>query len=269
VLAHHLGRGREVEEHFGAVERQLRRGGNGRPEVFADFDAEFRAVDLERETGAEVGLLSGDGDAFLLRDSGARREPAVFVKLRVVGDVGLGHDAEHASLREDYGAVVEGGAVAQGRADKQRQRQFARRPHDLFQRGVGRIEQGRLQQQVAAGVACYGEFGERDDFDAPPGGFLGQPDDARRVVFAVGDPHLRNGRRDFQKTEIIHPVVIENEKLRIKNQRLIRLRRSSARVSLDEMRAGFGTRPEVLQIIFNFSFLIFNSRIIRSTAARG
>ena len=61
VLADGLGRCREVEDHLRAVERQLRRGRCGGPEVLADLDAELRAVDFEREVGAEVGLLPRDG----------------------------------------------------------------------------------------------------------------------------------------------------------------------------------------------------------------
>ena len=125
VLAHRFGRRREVEDHLGAVEREVRRRRNGGPEVLADFDAEFRAVDPEREGRAEVGALFRDGDR-LFRDAGAGCEPAVFVELRIVGDVGLGYDAQHTALRENDGAVVERRAVAQGGAGDDDQRQFAR-----------------------------------------------------------------------------------------------------------------------------------------------
>ena len=118
--------------------------------------------------------------------------------------MGLGHDAQHLALREDHGAVVEPLAVAQGRADDDDQRQLARGADRLRQRLVGRVEQQGLQQQIAARVARHGQLGEDDDLDASLRGLLGQRDDAGRVAVAVGDPHFGNGRRDLQKSEIIH-----------------------------------------------------------------
>ena len=116
VLADRLGRGREVEDHAGAVLRRVRRGRHGGPEVLAEFDAELRAVHGKREVRAEVGLLPRHVD-LLLRDSGPGGEPAGFVELRVARDVGFGHHAEDAPLREDDGTVVERLAVAQRRPD--------------------------------------------------------------------------------------------------------------------------------------------------------
>ena len=69
---------------------------------------------------------------------------------------------------------------------------------------VGRVEQCGLQQQVAAGVGRDAQFGERHDLDAPPGGLLGHRRHPFGVVVAVGDPHVRNGRRHLEKTEIVH-----------------------------------------------------------------
>ena len=203
VFADRFGRCREVEDHLRAVERQLRRGRCGGPEVLADLDAELRAVDFEREVGAEVGLLPRDGD-MLVGNPGARREPAVFVELPVVGDIGFGNHAQHFALREDHGAVVERRPVAQGSACDQREGEFARGAHQAFQRLVGRVEQRLLQQEIAAGVGRDAQFGERHDLDAPPGGLLGHRRHPFGVVVAVGDPHVRNGRRYLEKTEIVH-----------------------------------------------------------------
>ena len=203
MLAHRFGRRREVEDYLGAVEREVRRRRNGGPEVLADFDAEFRAVDPEREVRAEVGALFRDGDR-LFRDAGAGCEPAVFVELRIVGDVGLGYDAQHTALRENDGAVVERRAVAQGGAGDDDQRQFARGFYQPRKGFVGRVEQRLLQQEVAAGVGRDAQFGERHDLDAPPGGLLGHRRHPFGVVVAVGDPHVRNGRRHLEKTEIVH-----------------------------------------------------------------
>ena len=210
MLARRLGRGREVEDHPGAVQRQLRRGWHGAPEVLAELDAEFRAVDLEREVGTEVGLLARDGDVFV-RNPGSRGEPAVFVEFAVVRDVGLGDHAQHLALREDHGAVVERRSVAQGGPGDQREGEFARGAHEAFQRFVGRVEQRGLQHEVAARVGRHAQFGECRDLDAPPGGLLGHRRHALGVVVAVADPQMRDRRGDLQKTEIVHKAIaIEN-----------------------------------------------------------
>ena len=140
----------------------------------------------------------------LVGNPGARREPAVFVELPVVGDIGFGNHAQHFALREDHGAVVERRPVAQGSACDQREGEFARGAHQAFQRLVGRVEQRLLQQEIAAGVGRDAQFGERHDLDAPPGGLLGHRRHPFGVVVAVGDPHVRNGRRYLEKTEIVH-----------------------------------------------------------------
>ena len=121
----------------------------------------------------------------------------------------FGHDAQHAALGEDRGAVVERGAVAQRNARDDGEGQLARGPHDLGQRLVGRVEQGGLQQQIAARVSGDGQLGEDDDLHTAARGLLGQSDDAPGVVRAVGDPHQRNGRGDFQKTEIIQFIKVK------------------------------------------------------------
>ena len=186
----------------------MRRGGHGDPQILADLDAELRAVDLEREVGAEVGLLPGDGDR-LAGDAGARGEPAVFVEFAVVGDVGLGHDAQDASLREYDGAVVERRTVTQREADDQRQREFARGFGQFGQGLVGRVEQRGLQQQIAARVAGHGQLGECHDLHAALCRVVGERCDPLRIVGAVADLHLRNGRRDFEKSEMIQfPIFV-------------------------------------------------------------
>ena len=135
---------------------------------------------------------------------GARREPAVFVEFPVVGNVGLGNHAQHTPLREDHGAVVERRPVAQRGARDQREGQFARGAHQALQRLVGRVEQRLLQQEVAAGVGRDAQLGEHHDLDASPGGLFGHRRHPFGVVVAVGDPHVRNGRRYLEKTEIVH-----------------------------------------------------------------
>ena len=205
VLADDLGRGREVEDHLRAARREERRGRNGGPEVLADLDAELRAVHLEGEIRAEVRRLARHVDPFA-GDTGSRGEPAGFVELGVAGNDALGNDAQHASLREDRGAVVERRAVAQRETGDERERKFARRADEPSERFVRGVEQRGLQQQVAARVARDAEFGEHRDLDAPLRGLFGQSGHALRIVVAVADAEMRDGRRDLQESESIHRI---------------------------------------------------------------
>lgn len=166
MLAHRFGRRREVEDHLGAVEREVRRRRNGGPEVLADFDAESVPL-IPNVRSAPKSALCSATEIVSSEMPAPGCEPAVFVELRVVGDVGLGNYAQYAALRENDGAVVERRAVAQGGAGDDDQRQFARGFYQPRKGFVGRIEQRRLQQQVGAGVGRDGQFGKRDDLDAP------------------------------------------------------------------------------------------------------
>ena len=203
VLAHPLGRGREVEDELCTVECQPRRGGRCHPEVLADFDAELGAVHRKGELRAEVGLLTRRRDALLL-DAGPRGEPARLVEFGVVGDVALGHHAEQAPLGHNRRAVVEPVLVPQRKTDDECERQLARLAHNLAQRLVRRIEQRGLQEEVGAGVARDGQFGEGDQFDAPPCGLLRQRHDALGIARAVGHRNLRHRRRNLYKSVVVH-----------------------------------------------------------------
>ncbi len=203
VLPGRLGRCREVEHHACARRRQVRRGGRGDPQVLAELDGELRAVHLEGEVAAEVGLAAAEPRR-VRRHGGARREPAGFVELAVVGDVRLRHQSHDAALRQHRGAVVDRVAVAHGQARDDRQRQLARPPQQLLQGLLGGVEQRGLQKEVAARVARERQFGENDDFDAPLCGLLREGDVPLGVASAVRHVNMRYGSRHPQKTVLIH-----------------------------------------------------------------
>ena len=83
-------------------------GGQSAPQVFADLHAQNEAGHLaaaEEQGRTERHFLPADRHIFHL--SAARGELALFVELAVVGQVGLGHQAQQLALAEDSGAVVQ------------------------------------------------------------------------------------------------------------------------------------------------------------------
>jgi hypothetical protein len=77
----------------------------GGPEVFADLDAEERAVDVEEEVGSNWNVaLSAEGAGAWQTDGGGG-EPAGLVEFVVVGNVCLGNDAQDVSLLQYDGHV--------------------------------------------------------------------------------------------------------------------------------------------------------------------
>ena len=108
-LGEELVAGGEVAEQGGASEGQRAAGGLDGPQVFADLDAEHavRHVGrLEKDVGAEGDLLAEEFD-FGDRGYPGGGEPALFVELPGVGEVGLRNDAEDLAPGERHGHVEE------------------------------------------------------------------------------------------------------------------------------------------------------------------
>ena len=153
-----------------------------------------------------------NGDrAALPGDSGAggragRGEPAGLVELLVVRQVRLRHDAEQSALLEDGGDIEELIVDQPGQADDG---QAGDSSPSLFgeqavQRVAGRVVQRRLMEQVAAGVAGEGQFGEDEDVNLLLLGAVEQVEDALGVEAAVGDAQPRHRGRNANETVLEH-----------------------------------------------------------------
>ena len=204
MLARRLGRGREVHEHLGAIDGLGQRRGEGHPHILADLDAHGGVVaQPEQQVAPEGDLLSAKAAGRELR-VGARAEVAGFVKLRVVGDEGLGHHAPDRPAADDHGAVVERGPQRDGHPDDGRQRKVGRAAQQIREGLLRGPQQPRLQEQVAAGVARERKLGKDHQRGAPLRGPPDQLDGPPGVPAAVGDPHMRHGGRHLQITESVH-----------------------------------------------------------------
>ena len=99
-------------------------------------------------------------------------ELARLVELAVVGQVGLGHDAEDPAAGDDDGAVEEPVVDPQRQADDGDDAVLPGRLGDGRERRLAAVEQGALVEQVVAGVGRQAQLGKGDDDGALPGRLL-------------------------------------------------------------------------------------------------
>ena len=207
VLAHLLGRCREVDDQLRSGQRQVSRRSGGDPEVLADLDAALHAVDLQHQIDAEGHLLTAERQA-VAAYVGTRCEPARLVEFGVVGDVALRHDRQNLPLGEGHGAVVERGARSDGHAHHNGDGAVGRGGHQFAERLFGSLQQQGLAEQIAAGVSRQREFGKDDELRP----FVRSPAherlDALAVVTAVGHPHRGDGPCHLHVSETVHRAPI-------------------------------------------------------------
>ena len=167
MLADELVAGREVEDDVGPGQRQTVAGRRGGPEVFAHLDAEpdtLRGLEQLGRGGDDDGA-SGQIDLGVSQIL-SRGEPALFVELVVVGQIGLGHDAEHGALLQHDGTVEQQVAGDDGHAHDADDVEPPGVLDEPGERLFGLVEQQLLPEEVLTGVAGQTEFGETDDFHA-------------------------------------------------------------------------------------------------------
>ncbi len=121
-------------------------------------------------------------------------EPAGLVEFAVVGQIAFGHESQQGAPVHDGGAVVEPGLHGHGHARHEDEVEVRGPAQDFGQGLFGLLQQQRLPEEVAAGVARDREFGKDRQCGAAPAGLLGQGRDAQGVGPAVGHLHAGNGR---------------------------------------------------------------------------
>ena len=200
-LANGLIAGRKVCNNGGTGQCMEGGGRQGTPQIFADLYTQHKAGHLaaaEQQGSAKRHLLSADRYHFHL--GAARGELPLFVKLAVVGQVGLGYKPQQLPAAKYSSAVVQLAVHqhrqayqhngVQGAAFLQQERQCVQRA--LLQRV--------LQKQIAAGIAGKAEL--RKDCQLYPalcGGAQGGKD-LLCVIGAVCHPQSRGKGSCLQKT---------------------------------------------------------------------
>ena len=164
------------------------------PQVLAQLHAQHKAGHLaaaEQQRRAKKHLLPADSHRLHLGAAGG--ELPFFVELAVVGQVGLGHDAQQLPPAQHGGAVVQLAVHQQRQAHQRYGIQRAGLRKQPLQRIQCALLQGALQKQIAAGVAGKAKLREYRQLYPPLRGSLQLRQHLLRVIGAVC--HSQRGRK--------------------------------------------------------------------------
>ena len=193
--------GGEVQNHLRAVQRQKRRRRQGRPHILADLHAQQRSANAEngsRENGDRLTQKLRQ----ILRHLRPGGKPALFVKLIIIGNVGLRHQGVNLSPGNDGGAVVH----PHSRPDGQSHR---RRYAGVIFCAVGNFPdtllnsrpEGILKEQILTGIPGKRQLREQDDIRLPRIGFFNVGADILRIFRRVPHPDRRYGAGNSDKIQ--------------------------------------------------------------------
>ena len=234
-------RGRQVQQNSRACER---RAGGRRlrsPEVLTDLGSEDEAgtVDrLEDQARRKIhGLAVQNHRVF--RAAGSRCEPALLIIFAVVGQIGLGHDAEHGPGTQNHGAVVEGVAAPHRCPDHRDHTRRVRGPGQDSDLPLHLGQQGVLHHQVIDGVAAQRQLRKDDQIDALRARLSDQGDMLSRIGGGVGGVNHR--RCGGHADEAVGAGRMERAGLGHKDFRSSPRKRGPSNVQLDA--GGLDRRP--------------------------
>ena len=206
ALADGLVAGREVEQHRRPGLRLDRAGRDWHPEVLADLDAHdhgsaLASLTREEQVNSERNASARKFDRRRLGTVG-RTEPSALVELLVVGKDLLGHDPQDLSVRQDRRGIE------QAVLDRHRQPDYDellppfRRPGNAADLPESSLEEGRLAEQIGAGVAREAKLGEQDDVAVLD--LVQNPDDLRGIGLGIGNGGPDRDTGHANETESVH-----------------------------------------------------------------
>ncbi len=200
----------QVDDHGRARLREPRGRRVRDPQVFADLHAQskfrhVRALEHQRLAAREQGVLPEQGDG-LERYARARNKVARFVKLGIVRDELLGHNALDFPAAQHRGDVEQLALMHERQADHHGGVQRGRLAAHRVERGERAVQQRALQKQVAAGVPGQAQLGEHDQMRPLCRGLSGQLYDLGSIVCAVCDAQVGRCGSNFDKS-ILHSCI--------------------------------------------------------------
>ena len=122
---------------------------------------------------------------------------AHLIKLAVVRDILLGHQAEQCALIADGRAVIQRVVHLHGQADRDHHGPSGALLQDAAQAVLGRAQKRLLQEQIPTGVAGQDQFGKDAQGNALLGGLIDLLEHAGGVIGTVGDADAGRSRGDF------------------------------------------------------------------------
>ena len=168
-LADHDIAGRQIQQDLGAGRRAERARRLRHPKVLADLDVKNEFVGTasgKQQIDAERRLLSGEGHHCVAHPF-ARSEMPPFVKLPVIRQKHLRHDAEQSAAMNDDAAIIKPSAPAQRRADDKDRTQFLAGGQQASDLPDHRVEHSILKQQIVDRIGRQAQLGK--DHQREPG----------------------------------------------------------------------------------------------------
>ena len=186
---------RQVQQDPRARQRRPRGRRQRRPIVLADLDGEDEARPvrrLEDQSRREIHRLAVQPDHVF----GPRRrwrEPAFLVIFAVVGQIGLGRDAQHLAPAHHHGAVEQGVSAADRRTDHGDQIGAGCRLGQDRDLPLHLVQQGRLHMQVVDRIGRQRQLGKDHQVHALFARLADQRQMLARIRLRI--PDVRHGRR--------------------------------------------------------------------------
>ena len=193
--------GGEVQNHLRAVQRQKRRRRQGRPHILTDLHAQQRAANAEngsRENGDRLAQKLRQ----ILRHLRPGGKPALFVKLIIIGNVGLRHQGVNLSPGNDGGAVVHPHSRPDGQSHHRRYAGVIFCAVSNFSDSLlNSRPEGVLKEQILTGIPGKRQLREQDDIRLPRIGFFNVGADILRIFRRVPHPDRRYGAGNSDKIQ--------------------------------------------------------------------
>ena len=204
-LADYFVAGGGVQEHRRPTLGHAAGGRLRDPEVLADLHAhgELRRIRARIDPFTpEQGLLPTECD----RDRRVRcgRKMARLIEFAVVWNMAFGREAQQLSPAEYGGHIVKRRAKRGGKAHNGQKMVRSAFLYELLKRAFRRLQQRRIVEEIAAGIACQAELREHNGADALLVGSAQQCGDGRFVGDAICHANVRGGGGDPKKPVIFH-----------------------------------------------------------------
>ena len=197
----------KIQQQRCAVQAQIGAGGNGYPEVFADFYADFQCREIrsgENQVCADGNILPCISNFF--RQKVIRRgKPAFLIKFAIVGDMCFGDDTQKLALVEGNSAVEHLIIHSDGRTNQEEDIQCFCCFCNLLNCLLGGVQKRCLKEQIRTGIACNGKLWEGQHTHLLCGGCLHQLQDFLFIIDTIGNPQLRYSGTDLYIT--IHTFI--------------------------------------------------------------
>ena len=193
-------RGRAVHDERSPCRAEIDGGRIRHPEILTDLNADFEL--RQALAGKEQSRTEGQAlpeERHQNRRLEARRKIAPLIKLAVIRNVTLRHEAEQFSLLKNGNRIVKSVLKRKGQTDKAKHFAVRRVMQQLPQLPKHRFLQRVLQKQIPAGVGAQRELGEHQYLGSPSRFAPNDGLDLLPVVSGICNPHGRRRGCDAEK----------------------------------------------------------------------